>query len=438
MSSSTDPPATAAGDDEGQGEPVRTRRTPTWLRWIGVVVVGLVGAVIGATILGQTTVDTEVGEVELTGRPALGGGFTVSLAPLGTIDLPAGAPMHLQARLVTLDDSLLVRAGRDVAKGQGPISQAEAERVAAEAADRIADAAVPLMLRTLVGGAVGGALAGLLVYRRRREVVIAGVAGLVAVGALAVAAFATLPDSVEDAEVNGALGLLPQADPALLKNAEGLEEYVSKTFRNIEGLYTGYVRSAAADRIARTSDRVIAITGDPTDDEVRRRVAVLAESQGAKGVLWVVPPDTDVEAVDGRPAYPELPADVSALFVLPDDQAGLQFLDRFPVLVLGPDGERPAGQAASAEKDAMLVVEVGGGTVPDDVELPAVSTGDEPAATGARLTNASGPVRISTGVATDDRLEGVVISFGRNQPEVLQAQLVTVADGDISMTRVLR
>ncbi|UDY37334.1 hypothetical protein [Dermatobacter hominis] len=442
MSSSTDPPAPAAGDDEGAAagadpaDPGSGRRTASWLRWVGVALVALVGAGIGATLLGQTSVDTAVGEVELTSRPAIGGGFTMSLAPLGTIDLPSASPLHLQARLVALDDALLVKAGRDVAKGQGPISQAEAERVADEAASRISDAAVPLAMRTVLGGLVGGALAALLVYRSRREVAVGAAVGLVAVGALTVAAFVTLPDTVDDAQVNGALGLLPQASPGLLKDAEGVEEYISKTFRNIEGLYTGYVRSAAADRIARTSDRVIAVTGDPADDEVRRQVAVLASSQGAEGVLWIVSDDAD--AADGRPAFPELPTDVASLFVLPDDPAGIRFLDRFPVVVLGADGSMPTGPAADAVKDSVLAVEAGGGAVPADVRVAAISTGDEPSATGARLTDDSGAVRVTTGTAVEGRLEGVVLSFGRNAPEVLQAQLVTVADGDISMTRVLR
>jgi hypothetical protein len=402
-----------------------------------VVLVALVGAGLGATLLGQTTVETEVGEIELTSRPAIGGTLTMSLAPLGTIELPMWAPVKVQARLVALSDRLLVQAGRDVAKGAPVMSEAQAEKVAEDAAAEIADASVPLTIRTLLGGLLGGALLVLLVYRGRTEVIVGAAVGVVAAGVLATSALLALPDDIGDARVDGAIGLLPQADPSLLQSAEGVEEYLSKTFRNIEGLYTGYVRSAAADEIARTTDRLVAVTGDPADDEVRRQVAVLASSQGAKGVLWIVPPDAEV-APGAPPAFPELPAEVASLFVLPGDGASVQTLDRFPVLVLAADGAGPTGQAAGAVKYTEVAVAAGGGSLAAEVEQAGVSTGDDPTATGARLTVATGPVRATTGVATPDRLEAVILSFARNQPKVLQAQLVTVADGDISMKRVLR
>jgi hypothetical protein len=488
----------SSGDPAAPTPPTRGRVRCT-LRWLGVVVVALVGAAIGATIAGQTSVGTEVGQVELTARPAVAGGFTMSLAPLGTIELPTASPMKVQARLVALSDELLVRAGRDVAEGRQPMSQEEAERVADEAATKIGEAAVPLTLRSIAGGAVGGAAAALLVYRARREALVGALTGLVALTAASVAAFALLPDTMDDAEVHGALGLLPQASPGLVEGAEGVQEYISKTFRNIEGLYTGYVRSAAADRIAKRSDRILAVSGDPADEEVRRRVSVLATSQGVKGVLWIVRPaeddeedadedtgersagdaeertdedeseraedgavddrgtdegaagdgatgdatdgdtaTTEADADDGRPSFPELEEGIPVLFVLPDDPAGVELLDRFAVLVLDADGSMPTGPDAEATEAAALVVEAGGGAPDDDLRLPTISTGDEPTASGARLTDARSPVRITTGTAVDDRLEAVVLSFGRDSAEVLQAQLVTVADGDISMKRVLR
>ena len=475
MPSSAEVPETEQDPEDGGGpgaDPVRsgTFRPLSVLRWLGVVAVALVGAGIGTTLLGQTSVDTSVGEIELTSRPAIGGGFTMSLAPLGTVELPMSAPVRLQARLVALDNRLLVQAGRDLAQGEAAMSNAEAEKVATESAERIAAATGPLALKTLLGGLLGGALTVALVYRRRREVLVGAATGLLAAVALVGVSFAAVPEDITDAEVTGALGLLPNADPGVTKSAEGLEEYVSKTFRNIEGLYSGYVRSAAADRIATSSDRVIAVTGDPTDDEVRRQVAVLASSQGAEGVVWIIPPEevgaeegagegattTGPDAVDpstslpdagtdgpapeedAPPSFPELPDGVAVLFVAPDQTAGLEILGRFPVLVLGPDGCAPADGDAAALREAALVVDAGGGSVPDSIERTALSTGDEPAASGARLTTDTGAVRISTGTATTDRLEGVVISFGRNSADVLQAQLVTVPDGEVSMQRVLR
>ena len=101
----------------------------TWLRWAGVLAVALIGAGIGASLLGRTTVSTAVGDVELTSRPALRGGATLSLAPLGSVDLPSAGPMHLQARLVALDDELLVRAGRGLARGEQSVPASEAARI---------------------------------------------------------------------------------------------------------------------------------------------------------------------------------------------------------------------------------------------------------------------------------------------------------------------
>ena len=437
----------------------------TWLRWAGVLAVALIGAGIGASLLGRTTVSTPVGDVELTSRPALRGGATLSLAPLGSVDLPSAGPMRLQARLVALDDELLVRAGRGLARGEQPVPASEAARIEDEVASQIVDSVGPLALRTVAGGLIGAALLTLLVYRARREAIVGAAVGAVSVVALCTVAFTSIPDGVDDAQVNGAIGLLPQADPGLIEGAEGVQDYIGKTFRNIEGLYTGYVRSVAAGRIARTSDRVIAVSGAPSEDAMRR-VAVLADSQGAKGVLWIVTdrpgagseagsdaepgdepdessePDErsgpDAEGGAGDPTALGSGSEVPVVFIGPDTAAGFQFLDRFPVLVLGSDGTLPAGSTSGSLDDAALVVDPKGSEVPSDISRPGVSTGKRPSARGAGLTDASGTVRVTTGTIDDDRLEAVVISYGRNGPDIVQAQLVTVANGDIAVTRVLR
>ena len=164
--------------------------------------------------------------------------------------------MRLQARL-TLDDELLVRAGRGLARGEQPVPASEAARIEDEVRPQIVDS-VPLALPNRRREASSGrsadppglprSTAGDRRSRRRA----------VSVVALCTVAFTSIPDGVDDAQiVSGAIGPAPQADPGLIERCRRGAGLHRQDLPQIEGLYTGYVRS-------------VAMGGSPGPDRVMR------------------------------------------------------------------------------------------------------------------------------------------------------------------------
>ena len=121
----------------------------------------------------------------------------------------------------------------------------------------------------------------------------------------------------------------------------------------------------------------------------------------------------------------------------PDTAAGFQFLDRFPVLVLGSDGTLPAGSTSGSLDDAALVVDPkGSGALRHHATRREHREAPSPAGAGLSMRVRNGP-----GHDRHDRRRspgGGGDQLRPQRPRHRQAQLVTVANGDIAVTRVLR
>ena len=210
--------------------PVRPSLPPRVRRFlVGValpVAVGLAGAWVGLLALARTTVPMGPFQVELDAVP--GSGQTdIALPPLGRVSADTHlAPIHLSATLTEVD----------VKELQREISDQGLDGVAQELEEQATHRIWPFLLRCL-GVALAGAFAtGFLVYRgRRREVRIALLAALLAVGGSGIVAVTTFdPNAFLQPTYSGTLALAPQVFGPLDSTVERVD-YFRDQLRGIVG-----------------------------------------------------------------------------------------------------------------------------------------------------------------------------------------------------------
>ena len=211
---------------------------PPWLKRTAAVAaaaaVGLLGAWLGMRAFGHETVRMGPFAVDL--RADFGGGTTVvGLPPLGEVQVDThDAPLRVSANLADVD---VQRLSNDLkAKSTSEIT----EDVATDARSRFG----PFAVRTLIVATVGGALAGLIVFRRRwRSAVIATATALVVVGGSLAATWRTFStDAFSQPTFRGTLRLAPQ----LLGPASELTERLDAFRANIERIVGGAIRAYSA------------------------------------------------------------------------------------------------------------------------------------------------------------------------------------------------
>jgi len=201
------------------------------------VLVGVSGAWLGLLAFARTTVPMGPFQVELDAVPGLGQ-TDIALPPLGRVSADTHlSPLHLSAVLTEVDvrqlQTLIADRGLDgVAQG-----------LEAEAIHRI----WPFLLRA-VGVALAGALGvALIVYRlRRREVRIAMLAALVAVGGSGTLAIATFDArAFLQPTYSGTLALAPQLFGPLDSTVERVDYFRGQLRAIVGGASSAYAAITA-------------------------------------------------------------------------------------------------------------------------------------------------------------------------------------------------
>ncbi|HEX2191632.1 MAG TPA: metallophosphoesterase [Acidimicrobiales bacterium] len=221
-----------AGADESQTDPGRARRRSRLrlLRTAALAIVGALGGIVAAA-------DVQVGIGPFTStflaRPALDGDTTVSLAPLGTIQLDThDAPLAIDVRV----DELRLDEAEAIAQDPAVLERFETEVVAdAKSALRA------LALRTALA-AVLGALAGALVSAVAwRSLIIGGVIGAVLVGGVLGATLGTWrAEAVAEPRYTGLLTIAPKAVGDVEAVIERFGRYRAQLAELVENVVTLY------------------------------------------------------------------------------------------------------------------------------------------------------------------------------------------------------
>ncbi|GLY24513.1 metallophosphoesterase [Micromonospora sp. NBRC 101691] len=231
------------GHDENTRQRTGDGRLPgrKWvgtLRRFGVVLailtVSLTGALLGVLAGGQ--VDTDIGpfRARMVLTPALSGGTTVDIPPLGALLLDShDGPAHLDVELGALDQ------GRVEALIDDPAS---INRASQSAVEDVRNGVFRLGLRT-VGAAVlvTLVLAGLAFRDTRRTAWAGGLALVVTAGSLGVAASTLRPQSIEEPRYEGLLVNAPAIVGDARRIANDYTKYAEQLQRlvgNVSQLYT--------------------------------------------------------------------------------------------------------------------------------------------------------------------------------------------------------
>ncbi|MBO0868900.1 MAG: metallophosphoesterase [Micromonosporaceae bacterium] len=218
----------------------------TWLaawriirrRWVrraaislALLVVGVGGACLGLVLGGSSHQDVGPFSARFSITPALHGGTTVEIPPLGSLDLRSHqAPVRLTIRLESLDQARTLALATDrnglTAAGQQAVSDVER-------------GVIRLALQS-AGAAILGAMAlGALLFRRMNRVAICGAMATVAVLASGAAALLTFrPSSVEEPRFNG---LLAKA-PAVVGDARRISGQFNQYQLELQRLVTNMTR----------------------------------------------------------------------------------------------------------------------------------------------------------------------------------------------------
>jgi predicted phosphodiesterase len=198
------------------------------------VAVSLTGVVLGVLLGGRVDHDVGPFHAQLSAQPAVGGGSSVEIPPLGSLHLDSHAgPGHLTVRLDTLDEE---RARALVNSPDGLTSAGE------DAADDVESGVLRLGIRVLGVGLLGALLLAALVYRSAREVAIAGTLALVTLlGTGAVAAATFRPDAIQEPRYEGLLTNAPAVVGDARRIANRYDEYraqLQHLVANVSRLYS--------------------------------------------------------------------------------------------------------------------------------------------------------------------------------------------------------
>ena len=188
------------------------------LRPLLAIAVGAAAALLALGPLGRTEATVGPGRVEISAVPTWQGQTVVELPPLGRVEASThGSPLTLTARVLAVD----IEAAQDAAVGADPVANLRAE----------VDAALPDLLRTfvlraLVVAAIAGAVAAMVLPRRRWwHPAVGAASGLLAVSSLLAATWSTYDsDGFAEPNLSGELERVPGLLRAVERNLEGFDQ----------------------------------------------------------------------------------------------------------------------------------------------------------------------------------------------------------------------
>jgi predicted MPP superfamily phosphohydrolase/uncharacterized membrane protein YeaQ/YmgE (transglycosylase-associated protein family) len=210
-------------------------RVPDWAgRWLGRIVVALVGALLGLLLGGTITHDVGPFQARLSASPTTEGAAVVQVPPLGTLTLHAyDGPIGIRVDLTQLRQAEAKRLLSDPARLSGIGDRAAADMKAA---------LVQLAIVSVVVSVLGAAVLALVIYRRRRETLVAAGLSVVLLGCAGGVAAATWdPEKLTEPTYTG---LLANA-PAVVGDARNIvsrfdvyREELAGIITNVSRLYT--------------------------------------------------------------------------------------------------------------------------------------------------------------------------------------------------------
>ncbi|MBE1487676.1 metallophosphoesterase [Plantactinospora soyae] len=210
---------------------VGVRRTGVALAIMAVTVTGIV---IGVLLGGRMQTDIGPFRAEMAITPSVDGGTTVTIPPLGALQLSSHAgPAHLSVRLGSLDQR------RTEALITDPASISRASQ---SAVTDVTNGVIRVGVRTVAVSVLATLILAALVFRRTRRVAWAGtLALLVTGGSLGIAALTFRPDSIEEPRYEGLLVNAPAIVGDARRIADDYGRYADQLQRmvgNVSQLYT--------------------------------------------------------------------------------------------------------------------------------------------------------------------------------------------------------
>lgn len=201
---------------------------------LAVLAVSVVGVVLGVLIGGRTEVDIGPFRAEMAITPSIDGGTTVSIPPLGALQLSShDGPAHLSVRLGALDQR------RTEALILDPASIARASQTAVE---DVTNGVIRVGLQTVAVAILATLILAALVFRDVRRVAWSGgLALLITTGSLGVAAGTIRPQSIEEPRYEGLLVNAPAIVGDARRIANDYNKYAEQLQRmvgNVSQLYT--------------------------------------------------------------------------------------------------------------------------------------------------------------------------------------------------------
>ncbi|NIL56383.1 metallophosphoesterase [Salinispora arenicola] len=216
------------------GRPARWRALRAVGMTLAVLAVTLAGVLIGTLAGGRVSTDIGPFQANLSLAPALHGGTTIDVPPLGALLLDShDGPTQLTVQFGALDQ------GRTEALLHDPASLSRASQTAV---DDVRAGVLQLGVRTIAATVLVTLVLALLVFRDTRRAAWAGVLALViAAGSLGTAAATLRPQAIEEPRYEG---LLVNA-PALVGDARRIAndytryaEQLQRIVGNVSQLYT--------------------------------------------------------------------------------------------------------------------------------------------------------------------------------------------------------
>ncbi|MBW4705264.1 metallophosphoesterase [Micromonospora sp. RL09-050-HVF-A] len=230
---------------------------------LAVLLVALTGTVIGVFAGGRVSTDIGPFRADLTLAPAVRGGTTVDIPPLGALQLDSHqGPTHLTVGLGALDQR----------KTEALIDDpASISRASQSAVTDVRNGVLRLGLRTLGAAVLVTLILAALVFRdTRRTAWAGGVALVVTVGSLGLAAGTLRPQAIEEPRYEGLLVNAPAIVGDARRIANDYSRYAEQLQRlvgNVSQLYTTvsalpvYEPAPGTTRVLHVSDMHLNPTG---------------------------------------------------------------------------------------------------------------------------------------------------------------------------------
>src|SRR5256714_2531459 len=199
----------------------------------GLLIVALVGTSVGLLLGGRVHQDVGPFAAQFNMRPALSGGTSVQIPPLGSLDLDShDGPAHLEVQLQALDQK----------RAEALINSPNGITIASQNAVSDVQRGVTRLAFQSAGAAVLGAMMlASLIYRDMRRIAMAGgLAVLIVAGSGAYALLTFRPNSVEEPQYHGLLSNAPAVIGDARNIANRFDAYKAELQRlvnNVSRLY---------------------------------------------------------------------------------------------------------------------------------------------------------------------------------------------------------